>query len=100
LKLKSLRTLRLCGESCLFYFGCGDGGFTFGLRYDSIPAEVVAAARRHLADTMACALGAHKTEAASLLQKYGIDKGDRANATIIGTDKKVPAGLAALVNGT
>jgi 2-methylcitrate dehydratase len=74
--------------------------FTFGLRYDSIPAEVVAAARRHLADTMACALGAHKTEAASLLQKYGIDKGDRANATIIGTDKKVPAGLAALVNGT
>jgi 2-methylcitrate dehydratase len=74
--------------------------FTFGLRYDSIPWQVMAAARRHLADTMVCALGAHNTEAASLLQKYAMDKGGRADATIIGTGKKVPAVLAALVNGT
>jgi 2-methylcitrate dehydratase len=74
--------------------------FTFGLNYDSIPAEVMTAARRHLADSMACALGAYDTEAARAVRKFAIEKGGRAEATVLGTDRKVPAGLAALVNGT
>ncbi len=74
--------------------------FTFGLSYDSIPREVLAAARRHLADTMACALGAYNTAAAQAVRRYAIEKGGRAEATILGTDRKVPASLAALVNGT
>ena len=74
--------------------------FTFGLSYDSIPAEVVAAARRYLADALACALGAYGSEAVRAARNYAIEKGGRAEATILGTDRKVPAGLAALVNGT
>src|SRR5919106_4241929 len=74
--------------------------YVFSLQYDSIPAEVMAAARRHLADSMACALGAYNTAAAQAVRKYAIGKGGRAEATILGTDQKVPAGLAALVNGT
>jgi 2-methylcitrate dehydratase len=74
--------------------------FAFALRYDSIPAEVKAATRRHLADTLACALGAHNAAPVLALRKHAIDKSGRADATIIGTDKKVPAGTAALVNGT
>ena len=74
--------------------------FTFGLTYDSIPADVMAAARRHLADTLACALGARNTTAARALEKYAIGKGGRDDATILGTNEKVPASLAALVNGT
>jgi len=74
--------------------------YAFSLRYDSIPAEVMTAARRHLADAMACALGAHNTAAAHAVRRYAIEKGGCAEATIIGTDRKVPAGLAALVNGT
>jgi 2-methylcitrate dehydratase len=74
--------------------------FTFGLTYDSIPADVIAAARRHLADTMACALGAYNTAAAQAVRRYAIEKSGRADATILGTDRKVPAGTAALVNGT
>jgi len=74
--------------------------YTFSLRYDSIPAEVKTAARRHLADTMACALGAHNTAAARAVRKYAIGKGGGADATIMGTDRKVPVGMAALVNGT
>jgi 2-methylcitrate dehydratase len=74
--------------------------FTFGLRYDSIPAEVVAAARRHLADTLACALGAHNTTPVLALQKRVLAEGGRGDATIIGTAEKAPAALAALVNGT
>ena len=73
--------------------------FTFELNYDSIPAEVMTAARRHLADSIACALGANDTEAAGVVRNYAIDKGGRADATILGTERKVPAGLAALVNG-
>jgi len=74
--------------------------FAFGLRYDSIPPEVVAAARRHLADTLACALGAREAATVQILQRHAIGNGGRGDATILGTDKKVPAGLAALVNGT
>ena len=74
--------------------------FVFSLKYDSIPAEVMAAARRHLADSMACALGTYNTAAAETVRKYAISKGGPGEATILGTDQKVPAGLAALVNGT
>jgi 2-methylcitrate dehydratase len=74
--------------------------FTFGLRYDSIPAVVIAAARRHLADTLACALGARDTATVMTLRMHALAKGGRADATLIGTADKVPAGLAALVNGT
>ncbi len=74
--------------------------FAFGLTYGSIPSKVIAAARTHLADTVACALGAYNTAAARAVMKYAIAKSGRAEATILGTDRKVPAGLAALVNGT
>lgn len=74
--------------------------FTFSLNYDSIPAQVRSAARRHLADSMACALGAYHTAAAEKVRRYALEQGGCAEATIIGTDRKVPAGLAALVGGT
>ena len=74
--------------------------FIFALRYDSIPKELLAVARRHLADTLACAVGAYNTETVLALRKYALAKGGRSDATIIGAAEKVPAGLAALVNGT
>ncbi|HEU4341818.1 MAG TPA: MmgE/PrpD family protein [Candidatus Binatia bacterium] len=74
--------------------------YAFSLKYDSIPAEVMIAARRHLADSMACALGAYNTAAARIICRHAIEKGGRAEATIFGTNRKVPARLAALANGT
>ncbi len=74
--------------------------YAFSLRYDSIPAEVLTAARRYLADALACALGAYGSTAARALQKYAIEKGGRPEAAILGTEQKIPAGLAVLVNGT
>src|SRR5512145_840767 len=74
--------------------------FTFSLAYDSIPANVKSAARRHLADSMACALGAYNTPAAEKVRRYVNEKAGCAEATIIGTDQKVPVEKAALVNGT
>jgi 2-methylcitrate dehydratase len=73
--------------------------FAFSLRYDAIPSEVLAAARRHLADTLACALGAYDAPPVEALRKHALAQGGRADATILGTDKKAPAALAALVNG-
>ncbi|MBI3061383.1 MAG: MmgE/PrpD family protein, partial [Deltaproteobacteria bacterium] len=74
--------------------------YAFSLTYDSIPKEVMSAARRHLADSMACALGAYHTAAAEKARSYAVEQGGRGDATIIGTEQKVPAALAALVNGT
>jgi 2-methylcitrate dehydratase len=74
--------------------------YAFFLSYDSIPEEVVHAARRHLADTMACAVAGYDTPAARALRRYAVEKGGRGDATILGTDQRVPATLAALVNGT
>jgi 2-methylcitrate dehydratase len=74
--------------------------FAFGLRYDSVPADVITAARRHLADTLACALGAHAEPIILALRKDAIARGGRADATIIGTAEKVPAAVAGLINGT
>jgi 2-methylcitrate dehydratase len=74
--------------------------FTFSLRYGAIPPEVLAAARRHLADTLACALGAYDAPPVQALRKHALTQGGRAAATILGTETKVPAVLAALVNGT
>jgi 2-methylcitrate dehydratase len=74
--------------------------FTFGLTRDSIPAAVMTAARRQLADSIACALGAYHTGAVQAVRHYALETGGRAAATILGTNQKAPAGLAALVNGT
>lgn len=71
--------------------------FVFGLRYEAIPDAIVTAVRRHLADTLACALGARQTPA---IRIHAMARGGPPEATILGTDKKCPAGLAALVNGT
>lgn len=75
-------------------------GYAFALKYESIPREVMSAARRHLADSMACALGAHNTAAARAVRSYAVEQGGRGDATMIGTERKVPASLAALVGGT
>jgi 2-methylcitrate dehydratase len=74
--------------------------FTFDLTYEAIPSDIKAVARRYLADTTACALGAYETDAARIVRKYAMRKPSGADATILGTDRRVSAGLAALVNGT
>ena len=74
--------------------------YAFSLTYDSIPQEAMTAARRHLADSVACALGAYNSAAARAVRRYAVEQGGRKDATIIGTEQKVPVGLAALVGGT
>ena len=74
--------------------------FAFSLTPDAIDPPIVVAARRHLADSVACALGAYDTEAVQIVRRFARDRGGRPDATLLGTGHRTPAGLAALVNGT
>lgn len=74
--------------------------YATSLWYESLPAEVVTAARRPLADGMSCAVAAYPTEAISVLRRYALARGGQEDATLVGTASKVPVGAAALVNGT
>jgi 2-methylcitrate dehydratase len=73
--------------------------FTFALRYESIPGEVIEAARRHLADTFACALAACDAPIIWALRNRALRQGGSAAATIIGSANRVAADAAAMVNG-
>ena len=73
--------------------------FTFALRYESIPGEVIAAARRHLADTLACALAAYDAPIILALRNRALRQSGSGNATIVGSPHRVTAGAAALCNG-
>lgn len=74
--------------------------FAYGLRYAELSADVRYAARRHLADSAACMVGASGMDAVEAVRAYALGRGGRAESTLIGTRRKSPAGLAALVNGT
>jgi 2-methylcitrate dehydratase len=73
--------------------------FTFALRYDTIPGEVLVAARRHLADTLACALAAYDMQTVLALRQRTVEHAGSAAATIIGSANRVAADAAAMVNG-
>ncbi len=74
--------------------------FTYALRYEDLPDEVKVAARRHLADSVACMLGAYHMDAVDAVRRYALTRGGSSDSTLIGTHTRLPATLAALVNGT
>ncbi len=74
--------------------------FTFSLRYEDVPTDVMQAARRYLADTVACSLCAYRVETVENLRQYALQVGGRDDATILGTNSGAPSSIAALVNGT
>ena len=72
-----------------------------GLRYDDLPADVIAYAKRSILDGIACAIRGLSMEAGRLILEYAnAVKDERAEATIWGTGQKTDARLAGLVNGT
>lgn len=74
--------------------------FTYGLEYSELPDDVRQTARRHLADSVACMLGASRMDAVNAVRSYALARGGSQDATLIGSARKAPAALAALVNGT
>ncbi len=72
-----------------------------GLRYENIPQDVIAFAKRSILDGIGCAIRGLTMHAGDLILKYaeGLEEG-KPEAAIWGRDMRVPARLAGLVNGT
>lgn len=67
---------------------------------DAIPADVRERGTRHLLDALGCGLAAVALGAGGHASSVALDQGGRPEASVIGTDARLPAALAALANGT
>jgi 2-methylcitrate dehydratase len=74
--------------------------FAANVRYENLPADVVAACKRLLLDTLACGFGAVGTETATIAEKaFRKAFGSSGKASVIGGRRPIAAEGAALVNG-
>ncbi len=74
--------------------------FVYDFRLSSAPAEIERAARRHLADTLACGIGAHGQPPVAALVRYARNAAAQGNATLTAYGNTTSPAMAALVNGT
>jgi 2-methylcitrate dehydratase PrpD len=70
------------------------------LSFEEIPPEVVEAAKLHLLDALGTGLAALGVREVPAVLETGLELGGRPQATALGLTKRVPAAVAALVNGT
>jgi 2-methylcitrate dehydratase len=69
------------------------------LRYEQLPADVIARAKRVLLDTLGCALGAIGAEPVRAAQQVVALQGGNPQATILGLGRKASCDQAAFLNG-
>jgi 2-methylcitrate dehydratase len=69
------------------------------LRYEQLPANVVAAAKRVLFDTLGCALGGVSAAPVRMAEQVVALQGGNPQATAIGLGRKVSCDQAAFLNG-
>ena len=69
-----------------------------GLRYEEVPPEVIARAKRVLLDTLGCALGAIGAEPVRMAQRVVATQGGNPQATILGLGRKASCDQATFLN--
>jgi 2-methylcitrate dehydratase len=69
------------------------------LRYEQLPPDVIARAKRVLLDTLGCALGAIGAEPVRAAQRVVALQGGNPQATILGLGRKASCDQAAFLNG-
>ena len=74
--------------------------FVADATYGDLPASVVAAAKDSFLDTLGIAIAGAAEPGGRLMLDYALQTGGTAEASLIGTDVKVPARAAAEANGT
>ncbi len=74
--------------------------FAFGLSLSDVPAHVERAVRRHLADTLACAVGAYEHPPVRALVGYARASAPRGGASLAAYGDRTSPAMASLVNGT
>ncbi|MEO5693473.1 MAG: MmgE/PrpD family protein [Usitatibacter sp.] len=78
----------------------GLAALAISYRYETLPPEVRAMAVRCILDTTACAIAGRGERAAVLVREEAIDQGGKAESSLLGSSVRLPAGQAALANGT
>lgn len=73
--------------------------YTTGLRYTDLPGAVVHQARRHLIDTLGCALGGYASEPARIARDVAATVSSTTPATLIGSGARSSPDLATFANG-
>jgi 2-methylcitrate dehydratase len=69
------------------------------LRYEELPPDVIARAKRVLLDTIGCALGAIGAEPVRVAQRVVALQGGNPQATVLGLGQKASCDQAAFLNG-
>jgi 2-methylcitrate dehydratase PrpD len=72
--------------------------WTTSLRFDDIPTDVLEHAKLHLLDTLGCGLAAHATGTAGEGRAVMEEQGGEPQATVIGSEGRLPAANAAFAN--
>ncbi|MDO8596338.1 MAG: MmgE/PrpD family protein, partial [Sulfuricaulis sp.] len=76
------------------------GAYIAGLRFDDLPAEVVAKAQACVLDALGCCLLGITLPWTRMVLEMALEQGDAPQATILGTAYRTSASAAALVNST
>src|SRR5687768_9412380 len=72
--------------------------WTTSLRFEDIPTDVLEHAKLHLLDTLGCGLAAHATGTAGEGRAVMEEQGGEPQATVIGSEGRLPAANAAFAN--
>jgi 2-methylcitrate dehydratase PrpD len=75
------------------------GAFAAETRYDHLQPEVVDSVRKRVLDTLGICVAASPLDTSRAARSYAQDQGGRAQAGAVGLPERVPAPLAAFVNG-
>lgn len=73
--------------------------YALATSYDTLPPEVVAASKRMIADTLACAWAGTSVAGIDSIHGLVAEEGGRPDATLWGFGGRVPAAPAAFLNG-
>jgi 2-methylcitrate dehydratase len=75
------------------------GGYAAQLRFDMLPPSTLHAVKRHVIDTLGCAIGAYEMEPPRIARAHALECVSQPGATVLGTRHKVTPELAAFANG-
>lgn len=75
------------------------GAFAAGTTYDDLPAEVIDSVKMRVLDTLGIAVAAAPLETSRAARRWAAEQGGVEGASAVGVDRRLPANLAAFVNG-
>src|SRR5690349_19869500 len=75
------------------------GAFAAGTRFDDLPGDVVDSVRKRVLDTVGIAVAAAPLETSRAARAWARSQGGKPVASAVGVPERLPASLAAFVNG-